>query len=85
VDSILAVEIADRINERLGIALRATDLFNYPTIARLASHIDTTFGTPLQPLPSGDDAALEVLRRLAAGEIDAETAGRQVAGLAETV
>nr|WP_294549481.1 SDR family NAD(P)-dependent oxidoreductase [uncultured Rhodopila sp.] len=85
VDSILAVEIVDRINERLGIGLRATDLFNYPTIATLAAHIATSFapaGAQAAEL-SGDGRMLDLLRRLAAGEIDQETAQRQVAELVE--
>jgi acyl transferase domain-containing protein/acyl carrier protein/SAM-dependent methyltransferase len=80
VDSILAVEIVDRINERLGIALRATDLFNYPTIAKLTAHIEahTATATPL----TGDAAVLDILQRLADGSLDAETAGRRVEELA---
>jgi acyl transferase domain-containing protein/acyl carrier protein/SAM-dependent methyltransferase/enoyl-[acyl-carrier-protein] reductase (NADH) len=39
VDSILAVEIIARLNGALGVSLRSTDLFNYPDVANLASHI----------------------------------------------
>jgi acyl transferase domain-containing protein/acyl carrier protein/SAM-dependent methyltransferase len=35
VDSILSVEIVDKLNARLPIKLRSTDLFNYPTITKL--------------------------------------------------
>ena len=85
VDSILAVEIVDRVNERLDIALRATDLFNYSTIATLSAHIEATFGQHVAAGSAGDEGVLDVLRRLAAGEIDTDSAGREVAGLAEPV
>jgi len=39
VDSILAVEIVNRVNERLSVKLKTNDLFNYPTIQRLSSYI----------------------------------------------
>ncbi len=35
VDSILSVEIVEKLNARLPIKLRSTDLFNYPTITKL--------------------------------------------------
>ncbi|HEY0946762.1 MAG TPA: SDR family NAD(P)-dependent oxidoreductase [Opitutaceae bacterium] len=38
VDSILAVEIINRINDALRIQLRTTDIYNYATIAGLAAH-----------------------------------------------
>ncbi|MCP4701907.1 MAG: amino acid adenylation domain-containing protein, partial [Gammaproteobacteria bacterium] len=44
VDSILAVEIINRLNEKLAIQLRTTDLFNYPTIRQLIDHIIDEFG-----------------------------------------
>ena len=44
VDSILSVEIINRLNDILSISLRATDLFNYPTIRELAAHITEAFG-----------------------------------------
>jgi acyl carrier protein len=44
VDSILAVEIIKKLNDKLAIELRTTDLFNYPTIRQLADHIVDEFG-----------------------------------------
>jgi acyl carrier protein len=44
VDSILAIEIINRLNEKLAIQLRTTDLFNYPTIRQLVDHIVDEFG-----------------------------------------
>jgi len=49
VDSILAIEIIDRINEELKIRLNSTDLFNYPTIKKLSSYILETFGNLNMP------------------------------------
>ena len=44
VDSILAVEIVNQINSGLGISLRATDLFNYSSIAALSGYIEEQWG-----------------------------------------
>jgi acyl carrier protein len=83
VDSILAVEIVDRINERLGIALRPTDLFNYPSIGKLAAHIAAAHAPRRPAEPAADVEVLAVLQRLAAGEIDAADADGLVARLVE--
>ncbi|HEX2925509.1 MAG TPA: SDR family NAD(P)-dependent oxidoreductase, partial [Ruminiclostridium sp.] len=48
VDSILAVEIVNQINSGLGISLRATDLFNYSSIAALSGYIEEQWGNKLQ-------------------------------------
>ncbi len=47
VDSILAVEIVNQINSVLGISLRATDLFNYSSIATLNGYIEEQWGNML--------------------------------------
>ncbi|MBO0856872.1 MAG: SDR family NAD(P)-dependent oxidoreductase [Chloracidobacterium sp.] len=43
IDSILAVEISNLLNKRLGITLRSTELFNYSTIRRLSAYIVENF------------------------------------------
>ena len=43
VDSIMAVEIINLINEKLNISLNPTDLFNYATIEELTNHICASF------------------------------------------
>ncbi len=48
VDSVLAIEIINKINERLDIQLRGTDLFNYSTIKSLAEYIEETFGSNIK-------------------------------------
>jgi polyketide synthase PksM len=61
VDSVLAVEIVNRLNERLDINLRTTDIFNYSTVKTLTGYIreqpglaleTETAGIPPQPLGS---------------------------------
>ncbi|MEG8178092.1 ACP S-malonyltransferase [Nocardia terpenica] len=44
VDSVRAMQIATRINAELGIALRPTDLFRFPTLRLLAAHIADLLG-----------------------------------------
>ena len=44
-DSILTGQATKELNDRFGIALSPTDLFNYPTIESLASYITTVQNT----------------------------------------
>ena len=60
-DSILAVEIIDRLSEILAIRLKSTDMFNYSTIRKLAQHIINSFADQIDPpvacpaaFPAGD-------------------------------
>src|SRR6202022_4092987 len=39
VDSILSVEIVEKLNNSLPIKLRSTDLFNYATMKKLVEHL----------------------------------------------
>ncbi|WP_053913131.1 SDR family NAD(P)-dependent oxidoreductase [Streptomyces sp. SCSIO 75703] len=65
VDSVLAVEIVERINRELDTDLRPTDFFNYPTLRKLAEHVGEKTGTgrtagdrgPGGPHPDGAPAA----------------------------
>jgi acyl carrier protein len=55
VDSILAVEIIQKINKRLRLRLRNTDLYNYPTIGRLIDYIGSRYNmTPASYEGSGE-------------------------------
>ncbi len=47
VDSILAIDIIDRLNSELGIELRTTDLFNYPTLRQLSRYIMEAHGNAI--------------------------------------
>ncbi|MGL6096434.1 MAG: SDR family NAD(P)-dependent oxidoreductase, partial [Fimbriiglobus sp.] len=56
VDSIIAPQLIEQLNAKLGIRLRSTDLYNYATLDALTAHIRERFGTPAglesQPEPS---------------------------------
>src|SRR5450830_1346387 len=89
IDSISAVEVVELLNERLGIALRATDLFTYPDIATLSAHIADRFGAALAPAPAPDatpyqnpvDTELRaLLEALARGELSIDEADELVKG-----
>ncbi|WP_160000189.1 SDR family NAD(P)-dependent oxidoreductase, partial [Roseomonas sp. 18066] len=67
VDSIVAPQIAEALNARLGIALRSTDLYNFGSVEALARHISSAFpdAAPAteepvlaieEPKPPADDA-----------------------------
>ncbi|XYH98675.1 SDR family NAD(P)-dependent oxidoreductase [Sorangium sp. So ce1128] len=59
VDSILSVAIAARLNRRLSIDLRSTELFNYATARKLAAHIVASSGATLQLEPVRHEPADE--------------------------
>ncbi|MBT6119011.1 MAG: SDR family NAD(P)-dependent oxidoreductase, partial [Rhodospirillaceae bacterium] len=56
IDSILAVAVVRHLNDRLGVTLRATDLFNYPDARRLTAHLAEAFprclGDPPESRPA---------------------------------
>jgi len=91
IDSILAVDVINRINRALHIRLRATDLFNFPTIDQLTAHALAEFSQDLaavaQPAqvtapPAANDAAfIDLFRRLSQGELDVAAAAAQLAEL----
>ncbi|MBW1597681.1 SDR family NAD(P)-dependent oxidoreductase [Streptomyces sp. JJ38] len=56
VDSVLAVEIVERINKELGTDLRPTDFFNYPTLRRLAEHVAEMTGADASGRSDGGGA-----------------------------
>ncbi|HKX29264.1 MAG TPA: SDR family NAD(P)-dependent oxidoreductase, partial [Blastocatellia bacterium] len=49
VDSIIAVELVRAINESLGLALKTTVIFDYPSIGRLAEHLHLEYKDELMP------------------------------------
>jgi natural product biosynthesis luciferase-like monooxygenase protein len=55
-DSLMAIEIKNRLQAELGVALRATVVFNHPNIAALAAHLAGLF--PADPV---DEPVLEQL------------------------
>ncbi|MBF0119026.1 MAG: SDR family NAD(P)-dependent oxidoreductase [Desulfobacterales bacterium] len=72
VDSILAVEIINIINEKIGTNLRITDLFNYPTIQKLTEHITCQNSFVFEE--GKDDLMLNVISRLKDGVINVDEA-----------
>ena len=78
VDSILAVEIINRVNERLGIRLRTTDLFNYSTIRDLTRHIADEFGTLIDCRRLADEGARSLHTDLRDLEVGALTFSSQI-------
>ncbi len=84
VDSILAGEIAARLGERLDVRIRPTELFNHPSIERLEAHLATLrptedAATTTTAAPADDaDPLMSLLRRLEAGELDADAVQRQL-------
>lgn len=61
VDSLLALDIVDRLNQQLAIDLRATDFFNFATINELASHIASTWPQCLAPSDGGTSSQEQVV------------------------
>jgi acyl carrier protein/NAD(P)-dependent dehydrogenase (short-subunit alcohol dehydrogenase family)/2-polyprenyl-3-methyl-5-hydroxy-6-metoxy-1,4-benzoquinol methylase len=71
VDSLLAVEIIDKINSRMGLTLQPTDLFNYATLRELANFIGSE-GKESPP----DDELFGLLRQVENGELSTDDAER---------
>ena len=69
-DSILAVEVTNRLNSTFGTSLQATRLYDYPTIAALAkylaSHVDAQIPTAEEPTAAASPALLFLLEQVAA-------------------
>jgi natural product biosynthesis luciferase-like monooxygenase protein len=56
-DSLMAIEIKNRLQAALGVPLRATVVFNYPHIAALADYLATLLPAPVTGMPA--ELALE--------------------------
>ncbi|XXY19860.1 beta-ketoacyl synthase N-terminal-like domain-containing protein [Sorangium sp. So ce216] len=62
IDSIMSVELRDRLQSKLGITLSATLIWNYPTVKDIAAFVAGEMGIPLDPPtdgagPQGDGAS----------------------------
>ena len=71
-DSILAAELARRVNDRLGTALRAIDFYDHPTLADLAAAIEGDGANRSAPAPSmapPPRPELHVLRAVVRGAV----------------
>ncbi|WP_338270100.1 SDR family NAD(P)-dependent oxidoreductase [Corallococcus caeni] len=70
VDSILAVDLSDKLNRALSVALRSTDLFNYGSVRQLARHILELRGSAPSRAPvNGEDEMLSMLAALESGDV----------------
>jgi acyl carrier protein len=47
-DSLMAVELRNRLEQSLGLALSATIVWSYPTLDALATHLASKMGLPLE-------------------------------------
>jgi len=61
-DSVLGVELISRLNQRLGLAVKATVLYDHATLARLARHLGTLVAMPAAPAPQPTAPAPAVAR-----------------------
>ncbi|SMF97504.1 Acyl transferase domain-containing protein [Methylomagnum ishizawai] len=75
-DSILAVEVADKLNAELGTDLQATRLYDHPTVAALAAYLAGRGRPHTSAAVAVDDAVLAFLR----GEV-AAAAGLEPGGI----
>lgn len=48
-DSIMAVDLVNRLSQAFGVALQAADVFNHPTVGELAGHLLTAPAAPPAP------------------------------------
>nr|CCE88379.1 polyketide synthase [Sorangium cellulosum] len=79
-DSVMSLELRNRLEVSLGLKLSATLLFTYPSLAALATYLMTALspaGAPKKPAPRGDAAAgadaasLERIKQLTDSEMAA--------------
>jgi NAD(P)-dependent dehydrogenase (short-subunit alcohol dehydrogenase family)/acyl carrier protein len=87
-ESLTAIELRNRLERDLGLALSATLVWNYPTIATMARYIAQRLGLPLESKPEPAEAAgarpaapridtkLDDVRRLSDAEALARLLGR---------
>ena len=71
-DFILAAELARRVNDRLGTALRAIDFYDHPTLADLAAAIEgdgANRSAPASSLTLPPRPELHVLRAVVRGAV----------------
>ncbi len=55
-DSLMAVELRNRLEATLGVSLSATLVFNYPTVTVMAPHVADKMGIPLETETAGEAA-----------------------------
>ncbi|WIX84131.1 beta-ketoacyl synthase N-terminal-like domain-containing protein [Amycolatopsis carbonis] len=66
-DSIMMVELRDRVNKALGSRLNTTEIFSHPTAAQLSERIEIDLGfrssevVPVRPVAAGDDDPIVIV------------------------
>src|SRR5262249_22141202 len=50
-DSLMALELRNRLEASIGVTLSATMAWNYPTVAEIAPHLAQKMGAPLDEAP----------------------------------
>jgi acyl carrier protein len=93
-DSLLSAELATQLGRRLGVPLKTTAIFNFPTIPLLAQHIAEEYAAPSAVTPPATEqpaaaiqatppkAVDDIFAALEKGEIDLEEALRRAEALA---
>ena len=93
-DSLLSAELATQLGRQLGVPLKTTAIFNFPTIPLLAQHIAEEYAAPdglsppvSEPLaahvePPTPKAMDDLFAALESGEIDLEEALRRAEAMA---
>lgn len=93
-DSLLSAELATQLGRRLGVPLKTTAIFNFPTIPLLAQHIAEEYAAPAAVTPPATEqpaaaiqatppkAVDDIFAALEKGEIDLEEALRRAEALA---
>jgi acyl carrier protein len=93
-DSLLSAELATQLGRQLGVPLKTTAIFNFPTIPLLAQHIAEEYAAPAglappvsEPLaacvePPTPKAMNDLFAALESGEIDLEEALRRAEAMA---
>jgi acyl carrier protein len=76
-DSLMGLELRNRLEGETGLALPATIVWNYPTVAALAGHLGERLGIPLEPAAfanghGADSTAAVVSAELADGDTTLE-------------
>ncbi|MCB0193852.1 MAG: SDR family NAD(P)-dependent oxidoreductase, partial [Anaerolineae bacterium] len=63
VDSIVGIDLINRISQAIGRPLRTTLLFDYPTVHRLADYIQTEYGPTVEPVPMVSESPVSLMAR----------------------
>ncbi|MCG8411304.1 MAG: L-histidine N(alpha)-methyltransferase [Bacteroidales bacterium] len=64
IDSIVGVEIVDKLNQTLGVKLKNTVFFNYPNLEELNKHITSTFDVKIPQIPENEPDFNEIFHHV---------------------